>query len=77
MSQMNLSIPKANHPRRAGARPREVRPFEGTWGAYGAAPGTVLCPWCQRPTGMNEVHGHTQCVHCKTKFSPSFDGEGR
>jgi hypothetical protein len=34
-----------------------------------------ICPWCQRPTQAIWVHGHGQCMHCRTNIDPCCGGD--
>ncbi|MBE08921.1 MAG: hypothetical protein CMM35_01330 [Rhodospirillaceae bacterium] len=38
-------------------------------------PAKIFCPWCGAPTPMDYIHGHAQCVNCKTNIAPCCDGE--
>ena len=33
------------------------------------------CEWCGNVGGVVFVHGHTQCVRCKTNIAPCCGGE--
>jgi hypothetical protein len=35
----------------------------------------IICPFCNMPTEMIQVHGHGQCLHCKTIFDACCTGE--
>ena len=35
----------------------------------------VHCQWCNIGVLPIEVHGHSQCPHCKTNFDPCCSGE--
>jgi len=35
---------------------------------------TLRCPFCGYETPMDYVHGHAQCVNCKTNIAPCCDG---
>jgi hypothetical protein len=37
-------------------------------------PATTVCPFCGQVTPMDYVHGHAQCVYCKTNIAPCCDG---
>jgi hypothetical protein len=34
----------------------------------------IRCPFCGYETPMDYVHGHAQCLHCKTNIAPCCDG---
>ncbi|MBO42704.1 MAG: hypothetical protein CMM28_03185 [Rhodospirillaceae bacterium] len=39
-----------------------------------SATSTICCPFCGHITPLDYVHGHAQCIICKTNIAPCCDG---